>query len=191
MQMRNVLDTIRRNLDAYLRVNNQKYEIKIYENQNKLRDLVGRHNNLHIAQGHREWFKGFDAARDKSMHLVQEIIALEKKKNLRLEQFGKLSQELRFVLADNQIEAHEHLDSTKYAGDKFLAMFVLLNPVFAVIGLIVILLSQIYASILVEYPDTEIKDKGFQSNIGVLDTNIQIPPPKESEPLSDSVNRND
>ncbi len=176
------VDNVRRNLQAYLRLNDAKYEIKIYGHQNELKDLLGQFAKLHNCKEHSEWFDNFKNTYDENVVLIQEIVAVEKRKNQRSDEFNKLQERLNVTLDSNQHKAKSQLDSIKYSGDQFLRSYTFVNPVLALFGAVIILLSQIYSVIIDQYGVSKSDDKRVQT----IDTEIHIPPPNDSQNLEGS-----
>lgn len=188
VQMQDGINEIKLNLHHYLiRDEPQYYESNIYKHQQDIERFTGAYKKLESVPKQAQQLGRLSNIYTKSMRLVRDVIALEKKKKDNLEEYKKARDNLRLVLGNNVEKVGTNLEQAKESGYKAISIYIIAAPIVVFVGLIVTLISQAYASYLITLPVTELKDAAAKISQGKYDTKIYVEPDDEFGQLAGSI----
>lgn len=189
VEMKIRTDEIKGNLGLYLKTHQEQYENRVYENQEDAERLAGVYGELAGASERGQWLEQLNSIHAQRAILIREIVALNRKKNVGLDQFVGRRESLRWVLGDNVEKAHTNFEDAKRTGYRAVGISNIVTLILVCIGLVVAMISQAYIAYLITHPIAELRDAAVRISHGRYDKVIEVESDDELGQLADSIGK--
>jgi HAMP domain-containing protein len=189
MEMRIWSDDIEEDISRYLATHQGGYKEKIYKGQRDFGRLLEEYKELSNISPQGAWLGQLCNIHADVGGLIEDIIALEERKESRLGDFVETRERLRSTLGTDVEQSHANFEKASRKSYKAVAISAVVTLVLVFVGLAAALISHAYIAYSVALPITELRDAVFKISRGQYNTEIKVESDDEISQLAESINR--
>jgi HAMP domain-containing protein len=187
MEMRIWADDVEEDIHCYLEKHQKKCKDKIYRDQENFGRLLKGYKEPGSLSSKRLWLEQVCGIQAEIASLVDDTIALEDRKESRLNEFVGKRDKLSTIL-DSEIEkAHGNFEEVSRKSYRAVAVSTAVTLVLVVAGLISAFVSRAFMKYMVMQPIKELRDAVVKISRGQYDTRIKIESDDELGQIARSI----